>query len=99
MTANWCWNSFNRNLEQYSFKIHQNSSFFGGVYISSAGSPFIDTRSGGIGTTTASETFHAEWICIVKDCQPFTIDTHYWVHVVGGATNLDFAVISTNVGG
>lgn len=97
VTANWCWAIANNTLESYSFKIHQNSDlgWAGFEYISN-GSPVIDTRSGGISQTTASETFHVEWTCIQKDCQPLGLRVHYWAHVVGGATNLDFAEIGVD---
>jgi hypothetical protein len=91
VAATWCWDySQPANLTSVSFDKTQASEWdgFGAAGIT------VDTRSGGVGEHTASQTFTSRWIAALTADEE---DISYWVHVVGGSTTMDF--VETSVSG
>lgn len=92
VAAHWCWDAA-LNLTDLSFGISQSYCHFDCEFYR-AGTE-VDTRSGGIGYHTASETFTSNWYnAYAVGGGDAWMYYDYWVHVVGGSHNLDF--VETN---
>ncbi|HZS30150.1 MAG TPA: hypothetical protein VFA37_02715 [Gaiellaceae bacterium] len=92
MSAHWCWDAA-LNLTDLSFGISQSLCHFDCEFYRAGYE--VNTRTGGIGDHTASETFTSNWdnaYAVGGDMAWMYYD--YWVHVVGGSHNLDF--VETN---